>query len=63
MKCSSLKYSESETKILPLGDTRAASALRCEVLSCYSRGRLPSLLPNLRLAIEPHPITTTVTIL
>jgi hypothetical protein len=61
MKCSSLKHSGSETKILSLDDTRAASALRCEVLGCCSQDGLPSLLPILGLAIGPHPIVTAVT--
>jgi hypothetical protein len=38
-----------------------ASALRCEVLNYCSRGSLPSLLPNLRLANGPDPIAITVT--
>jgi hypothetical protein len=37
------------------------SALRCEVLGCCSRGGLPSLLPILGLAIEPHPTAAAVT--
>jgi hypothetical protein len=38
-----------------------ASALRCEVLNCCSRGSLPSLLLNLRLANGPDPIVVAVT--
>jgi hypothetical protein len=38
-----------------------ASALRCEVLGCYSQGGLPSLFPNIRLTTGPHPLTTAVT--
>jgi hypothetical protein len=41
----------------------AASALRCEFLSCCSRGGLPSLLLVLRLTTGSHPFTTTVVIL
>jgi hypothetical protein len=39
-----------------------ASALRCEVLGCYSQGGLPSLLPILGLANGPHPIAIAITI-
>jgi hypothetical protein len=39
-----------------------ASAIRYEVLGCWSRGGLPCLLPILGLAIGPHPIATAVTI-
>jgi hypothetical protein len=38
-----------------------ASALRCEVLSCYSPGGLPCLLPILGLIIGPHPTATAIT--
>jgi hypothetical protein len=37
-----------------------ALTLRCEVLGCCSLDRLLSLLLILGLAIEPHPIATTV---
>jgi hypothetical protein len=38
-----------------------ASALRCEVLGCCSRGGLPSLFPIIGLITGPHPLTTVVT--
>jgi hypothetical protein len=63
MKCSSLKHSGSETKILSLNNTRAALALRCEVLGCCSWSGLLSLLPILGLTIGPHPMATAVAIL
>jgi hypothetical protein len=40
-----------------------ASALRCEVLDCCSRGGLSSLVPVLGLVIGPNPTVATVTIL
>jgi hypothetical protein len=60
MKCSSFKHSGSETKILPLGDTRVASVLRCEVIGGYKRGELPSLLSIIGLTTGPHPLATVV---
>jgi hypothetical protein len=41
----------------------SASNLLCEVLSCCSRGGLPSLFPVLGLTIGPHTLATAVTIL
>jgi hypothetical protein len=38
-----------------------ASALKCEVFDCCSRGELPSLFTILGLAVGPHPTGTTVT--
>jgi hypothetical protein len=64
MKCSSLKnIAEAKPKYYHSMMQGAASALRCEVLSCCSRGRLPCLLPVLRLTTGPHPLATSVTIL
>jgi hypothetical protein len=37
-----------------------ASALRCEVLGCCSRGGLPSPFPDLGLATGPQPLATAV---
>jgi hypothetical protein len=55
MKCLSFKHSGSETKILPLGDTRARIGPKMQ------SPQLPSLLPDFELAIGPHPIATAVT--
>jgi hypothetical protein len=41
----------------------SASALGYEVLSCFSQGGLPSLLPILGLTTGPHPLATAVAIL
>jgi hypothetical protein len=63
MKCSKLKNAaEAKPKYYHSYGTRAALAQRCEVLGCCSRGGLPCLLSNLRLAIGSHPIATSVTI-
>jgi hypothetical protein len=61
MKCSSFKHSGSEPKYYHSTIQGSASALRCEVLGCCSRGGLPSLLPLLGLATGPHPLVTAVT--
>jgi hypothetical protein len=62
MKCSSLKHSGSETKILYSTIQGPASALGCEVLGCCSRGGLSSLLPNFGLTTGPHSLAAAVTI-
>jgi hypothetical protein len=63
MKCLSLKYSGSETKILSLGDTRARIGPKMRSPWLLLTGRLPSLLPILGLTTVSHPLATAVTIL
>jgi hypothetical protein len=55
MKCSSFKknIAEAKPKYYHSAIQGPASALRCEVLACYSRGGLPSLLPILELITYP----------
>jgi hypothetical protein len=60
MKCSSFKHNGSESKYYHSMIQGPASALRCEVLGCCSRGGLPSLLSLLGLATGPHSLATTV---
>jgi hypothetical protein len=61
MKFSSFKHSESETKILPLGDTRACIGSKMRSPQLLLTGGLPSLFPLLGLTTGPHPLTTAVT--
>jgi hypothetical protein len=62
MQFSGFKHSGSETKILPLGDTRAriGPKMRSPRLGC-SWGGLLSLFPLLGLITGPHPLVTAVT--
>jgi hypothetical protein len=46
MKCSSVKYSESETKILPLDDTRARIGPKMRSPRLLLTGRAPKSPPN-----------------
>jgi hypothetical protein len=59
MKCSSLKHSESETKILSLGDTRACIGPMMQSPRLLLTRRAPKSLPSLRA----HHWATAVTIL
>jgi hypothetical protein len=63
MKFSSFKtnLTEAKPKYYHSVIQRPASALRCAVLGCCSRGGLPSLLPDLGFATRPHPLATAVT--
>jgi hypothetical protein len=63
MKFSSFKnnIAEAKPKDYHSAIQGPASALRCEVLGCCSRGGLPSLLPDLGFATGPHPLATAVT--
>jgi hypothetical protein len=62
MKCSKFKnIAEVKPKYYHSAIRGPASALRCKVLGCCSRGGLPSLLPNLGLTIGPHPTATIIT--
>jgi hypothetical protein len=63
MKFSSFKnkHSENETKILTLDDTRARIGPKMRSPRLLLTGGLPSLLPDLGFATEPHPLTTAVT--
>jgi hypothetical protein len=47
MKCSSLKHSGSETKILTLGDTRARIGPKMRSPRLLLMGRAPKSLPTL----------------
>jgi hypothetical protein len=46
MKCSSLKHSESETKILSLGDTRARIGPKMQSPQLLLMGQAPKSTPN-----------------
>jgi hypothetical protein len=63
VKFSSLKINiaEAKPKYYHSAIQGPASALRCKVLGCCSRGGLPSLFPNIGLATEPHPLAIAVT--
>jgi hypothetical protein len=57
----SFNIAEAKPKYYHSAIQGPASALRCEVLGCSSRGRLPSLFPNIGLTTGPHPLATAVT--
>jgi hypothetical protein len=57
MKFSSFKYSGSETKILPLGDTRARIGPKMRSPRLQLTGQASKSLPMLRA----HPLATAVT--
>jgi hypothetical protein len=62
MKFSSFKnIAEAKPKYYHSVIQGPASALRCKVLGCCSRGGLPSLLPDIGLTTGPHPLATAVT--
>jgi hypothetical protein len=62
MKFSSFKnIAKAKPKYYHSAIQGLASALRCEVLGCCSRGGLPSLLSDLEFATGPHPLATAVT--
>jgi hypothetical protein len=48
MKCSSFKHSGSETKILPLGDTRARIGPKMQSPRLLLTGQAPKSPPKLR---------------
>jgi hypothetical protein len=62
MKFSSLtkNIAEAKPKYYHSAIQGPASALRCEVLGCCSRGGLPSLFPELGLTTGPHSLATAV---
>jgi hypothetical protein len=61
MKCSSLKHSGSETKILPLGDTRARIGPKMRSPRLLLTGWAPKSLPKLQVRHWATPTATTVT--
>jgi hypothetical protein len=62
MRFSSFKnIAEAKPKYYHSAIQGPASALRCEVLGCCSRDRLPSLFPDIGLTTGPHPLATAVT--
>jgi hypothetical protein len=56
-----MNIAEAKPKYYDSAIQGPASALRCEVLGCCSRGGLPSLFPLLGLTTGPHPLATAVT--
>jgi hypothetical protein len=63
MKCSSLKHSRIEIKILPLGDIRARIGPMMRSPHLLFTSGLPNLFPALVLTTGPHPIATTIAVL
>jgi hypothetical protein len=56
-----LNIAEAKPKYYHSAIQGPASALRCEVLGCCSRGGLPSLFSLLELVTGSHPLATAVT--